>query len=682
MTSYNINKFAVIGAGNMGSGIAQKIATEGFRVVLVDLDDEKVARGIGIIKDMLSQGVERKVFKPAQAEAILANIEGTSDWSRLGNVDLVIEAVFENIEVKRSVFKRLSENCKPTAILGTNTSSFLVKELVDSVTNPERLVGLHYFFHPAKNRLVEVIAHEGTADEVYRATWASQEAIGKIPIYSKDAPGFVVNRYFVPWVNEGVRLLGENIANIATIEWAAKKAFGVGMGPFELMNVTGVPISLHAATSLGDQLGDFYYPGQALKDFCETGESNWPLSGNVDESKYELVADRLLGATFYVAAQLVEEEVASTLETDIGARVGLRWPKGPFELLNDCGLEKSRNLATAAIANFDLTLPRMLQDLDYKAAAVESISSCSNGGVTDIWFQRPDTMNALDPQSVMLFDAKLTAAQLAQKPVVLRASGKAFVAGADIKFFVDALNNDNYSAIGDFAAHGQKVFATLAGNDHASVCRAQGLCLGGGAELALAADWIVASPKMMIGFPETGIGIFPGLGGTQRLPRRVGLPIAKYLLYTGQLLNAKQALEVGLIDAVCSFAELDATCNEWAQNIDYRQIEIEDIRSHPNWLEIWNFFENNTLEQIISGEADARGNALIEKAIYKMGQKSYHALKICENLFHEGAPLPLSHALELEARDLQTVFDHADALEGLSALIEGRRPEFEQVVSA
>ncbi len=152
MTSYNINKFAVIGAGNMGSGIAQKIATEGFKVVLVDLDDEKVARGIGIIETMLDQAVKRKVFLPAQADAILANIDGTSDWSKLSDVDLVIEAVFENMDVKKSVFSRLSEICKPTCILGTNTSSFLVKELVDSVSNPERLVGLHYCFHPAKHR--------------------------------------------------------------------------------------------------------------------------------------------------------------------------------------------------------------------------------------------------------------------------------------------------------------------------------------------------------------------------------------------------------------------------------------------------------------------------------------------------------------------------------------------------
>ncbi|MHC4838953.1 MAG: 3-hydroxyacyl-CoA dehydrogenase family protein, partial [Planctomycetota bacterium] len=240
MSSYRIKKFAVIGAGNMGSGIAQKIATEGYECVLVDLDDEKVARGLGIIRKLLDQGVERKVFRPQQAEAILGRLHGTSDWSDLADVDLVVEAVFEDVGVKRSVFERLSEHCKPTAILATNTSSFYVKDLVDSVVNPERLIGLHYFFHPAKNRLVEVIGHEGTDPAAFRAAWASQEAVGKTPIWSADAPGFVVNRYFVPWVNEGVRLLGEGVADIPTIEWAAKKAFGVGMGPFELLNQVGV----------------------------------------------------------------------------------------------------------------------------------------------------------------------------------------------------------------------------------------------------------------------------------------------------------------------------------------------------------------------------------------------------------------------------------------------------------
>ena len=662
----------------MGSGIAQKIATEGHPCVLVDLDDEKVERGMNIIRDLLAQGVERKVFRPAQVERILANLSGTSNWDDLADVDLVIEAVFEDMDVKKSVFERLSKHCKETAILGTNTSSFYVKDLVDSVTHPERLIGLHYFFHPAKNRLVEVIGHEGTCPEAYAAAWASQEAIGKTPIWSADEAGFVVNRYFVPWVNEGVRLLGEGVANIATIEWAAKKAFGVGMGPFELMNVTGVPISMHAATSLGHSLGAFYSPGQALIDFCETGERNWSLEGDVDESAYDAIADRMLGVTFYVACQLVEEGVASVEDTDIGARVGLRWPIGPFELLNKVGVERARPLAEAITAAHGLEMPKLLVNAEPHGIPIELVSLANVGEVEEVRFNRPAAMNALDKTVFMQFDGKLMLARATGKPIVLRGNGKAFVAGADIKFFVDNLNSDNYPSIAEFAGYGQKLFATLSGGEQATVSRVHGLALGGGAEMALSTDYIVASPKAVLGFPETGIGIFPGLGGTQRLPRRIGYPLAKYLLYTGQMVDAKTALGIGLIDGVAGFENLDATCREFAfkepvmQRIAPSECPLEPLQA------IWNFFDQYTVDEILSGEADCMGDPILEKAVKKMGQKSYHALKLCEALFLEGKHLELDRALELEARDLSTAFNHADALEGLSALLDGRRPGFQQ----
>ena len=276
--SQSIRKLAVIGAGNMGSGIAQKMATEGFDVTLVDLDDEKVERGLGIIQGILHEAVERKLFTPEQTAVILGRISGSSDWTSLADVDLVVEAVFEDKGVKAQVLARLDEVCRPNAILATNTSSFSVDELAAATKHPDRVLGLHYFFHPAKNRLVEVIPGGQTDPEKFKQAWSLQEQMGKTPISSKDAPGFIVNRYFVPWLNEAVRLLEEGIADIPTIEAACKKAFGIGMGPFELMNVTGVPIALHAATTLGEELGPFYAPCARLAEQVESGEL-WSLDG-------------------------------------------------------------------------------------------------------------------------------------------------------------------------------------------------------------------------------------------------------------------------------------------------------------------------------------------------------------------------------------------------------------------
>ena len=698
MSRFDIRSYAVIGAGNMGSGIAQKIATEGYPVVLVDLDDEKVERGLGIIREMLQQGVERRIFRPEQADAILDRVRGTSDWDELGEVDLVVEAVFEDLDVKRKVFRRLGEVCKPEAILGTNTSSFFVKDVAAVTPHPERVIGLHYFFHPAKNRLVEVIGHEDTDPEAFTAAWLAQEAIGKTPIRSADAPGFVVNRYFVPWLNEAVRLLEEGVADIPTIEWAAKKAFGVGMGPFELMNVTGVPIAMHAANTLGHELHLFYAPAQALVDQVAKGE-NWELAGKPDESKYDEIADRLLGVTFYIATKLVDEQVATVEDTDIGARVGLRWPKGPFELLNKVGVARARLLAEAAVRAHGLETPALLRNADEQGVPIHLVSLGHRGNLTSVWIDRPDALNALNEEVVLQLESALSLARAgAEQGIVIGGSGKAFVAGADIKFFVDNLERRTFPAIYEFTERGQKLLRTLSGGSLPVVARAQGLALGGGAELALACDWIAASPKASFGFPETGLGIFPGLGGTQRLPRRVGLPIAKYLVYTGRILDAQSAHDIGLIDAVAPFSDLDEACEELTAEGPVPERTARKKPKSLQWLAVWNFFDRHSVDQILSGQADTlvneavrdaaakigdqlgahpvHGDVVLEKAVKQMQYKSYHALRLAEKLFDAGASLHLNEALDLELAHLEEAFSHPDAMEGLSSLLQGRRPEF------
>jgi enoyl-CoA hydratase / 3-hydroxyacyl-CoA dehydrogenase len=675
--SYEVKNFAVIGAGNMGSGIAQKIATEGYSVMLVDLDDEKVERGLKIIRDMLQQGVERRIFRPEKAEAILNNIQGTSDWSQLGDVDLVVEAVFEDLGVKRQVFERLSEVTKPTCILGTNTSSFLVKDIASAASNPERVVGLHYFFHPAKNRLVEVIGHEGTDPAAYAAAWAAQEAIGKTPIDSADAPGFVVNRYFVPWINESVRLLEEGIADIATIDWAAKKAFRIGMGPFELMNVTGVPISMHAANTLGQDLHRFYLSSAALTEQVESGRGDWNLEGDVDESKYDAIADRLFGVVFYVATQLIDEGVSSVEDTDIGARVGLRWSNGPIQMLNRVGGDRARELAEAITSKWGLDMPKLLAVAPAEGIPIQLVASGTRGSMSTVWINRPDAMNALNPDVGAQLDAAMQNAYGKNNGVMLGGNGKAFIAGADIKFFVDHLRADTYDNIQNFAAHGHQILNGMAAAEVAVVARMQGLALGGGAEMALGCDWIVASNKAMVGFPETGIGIFPGMGGTQRLTRRVGAPLAKYLVFTGQFVDARSAMKIGLIDAVTDFAGLDATCEAYGAQGKAPEREAPNTCPDPNWQAIWDFFASYSVDQMLSGEAKTDGNPVLDKAVKTMGFKSYNALKLAENLINEGALLDLPAALECELRDLKAAFTHEDGIEGLSSMIEGRRPTFQ-----
>ena len=682
-TPYEIQTFAVIGAGNMGSGIAQKIATEGYPVTLIDLTEEQVQRGRGIIQAMLQEGVQRKIFRPEQAEAILSRIHATSDWNELANVDCVIEAVFEDLAVKKSVFQRLGKITKPECILGTNTSSFYVKDVAAATKNPERVVGLHFFFHPAKNRLVEVIGHEKVSPDAIQAVWSAQESIGKTPITSADAPGFVVNRYFVPWLNEAVRLLDEGVADIATIDWAAKKAFGIGMGPFELMNVTGVPIAMHAANTLGRELHSFYAPADGLVRQVEDVKENWNLSGTPNEENYDAVSRRLYGVTFYVAGQLVEEGVSTVEDVEIGARVGLRWAKGPFQLLNETGITEGVQMAKETLVLYGINLPQQLLGAPGAGIPITLVSTMARGDLKGVWINRPDAMNALNPEVAKQWkDAFIQAKNKNPKGIVLGGSGKAFIAGADIKFFVDHLRANTYPEIESFTKDGQDLFRSLSEGSTPVVARAHGLALGGGAEFALACDWIVASPTASFGFPETGIGIYPGLGGTQRLPRRIGLPLAKYLVYTGQILSAKKALAINLIDAVASFSELDHACSTWAAKGSAPEQTMPEQCPSEEWEVIWNFFSNYSVDEILSGSAETGDDPRLQKSVKMMGHKSLHALQMAERLFDEGADLSLKEALALELRDLKTIFAHPDALEGLASLLEGRRPSFQTQVTA
>src|SRR5581483_5653328 len=303
-----IKTVGVVGAGTMGSGIAQKLAQEGAQVVLVDLDEPKVKAGLDRIRASLDEAVTRKIFDRAKADQALARISGTHDWAKLAPADLVIEAVFEDLTVKKDVFARLDAACRKDAILATNTSSFPVADLAKATKHPARVLGLHFFYHPAKNRLVEVVPHAGTAATALSEAWTFQERTGKTPIRSEGSPGFVVNRFFVPWLNEAVRLHEAGVA-IPTIEQAGKEAFSIGMGPFELMNVTGIPIALHSAETLGKKFGAFYAPAALLAKQVASGKP-WTLTGEVEAARVAEARDRLLGVVFLVAGEILDEKIA------------------------------------------------------------------------------------------------------------------------------------------------------------------------------------------------------------------------------------------------------------------------------------------------------------------------------------------------------------------------------------
>lgn len=673
-----IRKIGVIGAGNMGSGIAQKIAQEGIPVVMIDTKDEFVQKGLNTIKTLLQEGVERKLFKPEKVAEILSRITATTDFEAVRDADLVIEAVFEDKAVKTELFKKLDAVCSEKTILATNTSSFYVREFAEQIKRPDRFVGLHYFYHPAKNRLLEVIPHEGTSLETIEKSLLAAKLHGKTSILVKDAPGFAVNRFFVPFLNEAARMLEEGLADIPTIEEASKRAFKIGMGPFQLMNVTGIPIAVHAATTLGNELGPFYAPCDRLKAQMEKKE-NWNLDGAVDEGRIQAVSDRMYGVCLGVSAALVDEGVASIEDTDRGAKIGLRWTFGPFEIMNRIGIDKTHAAVQAVSEKYpDFKIPGLLsqQKKIGKPFEFNFVDIQVKDSIATLTLNRPEAMNALNEQVVAQLADRFAEAESRTdvKAIVIQGAGKAFVAGADIRYFVNKIKADRIADIVDFTRKGHELFLKIENSPKLTIALLDGLSLGGGSELALACQAVVATAAGSMAFPETGIGIYPGLGGMLRLARHVGPELAKYYVFTGAFISAQDAKDLGIVQKLVDPAGIPAAVQDLVSEgrpDKYRPRNLSD-----KFKVLADMFAADRIASWLDGKIPEGVSADIgTKTLKPIGFKAPLALRISAEIIDQQAGKSMTDAVEIELANLSRIFATADALEGLSTA--GRkRPEF------
>ena len=256
----DVRSVGVVGSGTMASGIVEVFAKAGIDVVYVARGDEKVAAVRSRIEASTAKAVERGKLEAADRDAALARITGTSDLADLASVDLVVEAVVEDLDVKLDLFARLDGICRPGAVLATTTSSLPVIDMAAVTTRPEDVVGLHFFNPATLMRLVEVVRTVATSDEVVATATAVCRAIGKHPVECGDRAGFIVNALLFPYLNDSVRMLQANYASADDIDLAMKKGCGYPMGPFELLDVVGLDVSLAIQQTL---YREFREPGFA-----------------------------------------------------------------------------------------------------------------------------------------------------------------------------------------------------------------------------------------------------------------------------------------------------------------------------------------------------------------------------------------------------------------------------------
>ena len=243
-----IKTIGVVGAGTMGNGIAQLAAQMGANVIMRDVKDDFVQRGIKAIDKFLQKGVERGKVTEDQKSSVLGRIIGTTDMGELAKADFIIEAVIEDLDLKKQVFSQLDEICRPEVILATNTSSMSVTLIAAATKRQDRVVGMHFFNPVPLMKLVEIIRGFGTSDQSVAVTSALAQKMGKETVEVKvDSPGFIVNRLMIPHMIEAVKLLEEGVATKEDIDKAIKLGLNYPMGPFELMDFTGIDICKYVA---------------------------------------------------------------------------------------------------------------------------------------------------------------------------------------------------------------------------------------------------------------------------------------------------------------------------------------------------------------------------------------------------------------------------------------------------
>jgi len=267
-----VDTVGVVGAGTMGSGIAQVATQSGYDVVLRDVEDDFVEEGIEALAGGLDRLVEKGTIDGSEAERMRERVTGTTDLAALADTDLVIEAVVEDVDVKRDVFADLDDVTDDDVVLATNTSTLSITAIAAATDRPANVVGLHFMNPVPVMKGVEVVVGEKTDPEVVEFAHAFAEALGKETWEADDKPGFVTNRILMPWINEGIRAYDEGVAAKDDIDRGMELGTNVPMGPLELADHIGLDVCLHATETLHEELGDRYRPAYLLKRKVDAGD--------------------------------------------------------------------------------------------------------------------------------------------------------------------------------------------------------------------------------------------------------------------------------------------------------------------------------------------------------------------------------------------------------------------------
>lgn len=356
-------KVGVIGAGTMGTGIAQVAATQGHHVYLYDAYPQQLEKSKSGLESILARQVEKERMSQDEVNGILDRIEFVDNITNFGECGFVIEAIVEDLDIKKDTFSRLEGIVSKDCVLASNTSSLSIAAISSALKRPERFLGVHFFNPAPLMKLVEIIPGIATDDNIFDSTKTFIKSWDKITVSGKDTPGFIVNRVARPFYGEALRIYEEGIADAATIDWAMKEIGGFRMGPFELMDLIGHDVNYEVTSTVFEA---FYYdprfrPSFAQKRMVEAGwlgrksgrgfynykDESKNSSPNKDEEIGQEIFDRILTMLINEACDAVFMNIASVEDVDLAMQNGVNYPKGLLKWGDEIGLKNVLDRMTA-----------------------------------------------------------------------------------------------------------------------------------------------------------------------------------------------------------------------------------------------------------------------------------------------------------------------------------------------
>ena len=693
----DLQKNGVIGAGKMGQGFALNSAREGIEIEVTDENFDQLERGRLQTLKTLAEEVANGKSTVEEASAIYQRIHWTTSLDEVVRDTYVVhEAVFEDRDLKVSVIQKALEasdrvNGKDHGpIIATNTSSLSVQDLAEVSGRPDRVIGFHGFVPFDGNDAIEVVTFQGCSGEALQRALETGHLLRKTVVEVRDLPGFAGNRIFVSSRNEAYRIYGELVelykgrdmteealrsALIALIDEVAKKTLGAKFGPFEVFNFGAEKgkfneVAYQSTTSLSKAFGRGYEVAPEL-EAQRVRSKPWPTGGKYEDFhkiigndalaqlKIE-IAEKLLGVEFVVAAQVVEEGIVKNAgELHVLFRTAYR-RSSPLELMNAKDQAQVNQLARAAVERRSFSLPRRFESDTPAWLLPRAIHSISDG-IATITLNQPDRLNPLDLQTWRDLRTGVAAAMEAGvRLLVITGRGKAFAAGADIDYLIDRLKRRDMD---DLMHLGREVHDTLSSLNEApfvTVSIVNGVSLGGGCDLALASNLVIAAPEAQFGLPEEERGIIPGYGGIWSVAHRAGVGIARAMVHGNLQPSGQLAMELGLADYVMeNRGERDDLITALAEQISPRTDKAQNVARLKEFLS-----EKTQREPVtVSWESKTR--------------PSLHAAKITEQLIlQSGSATTLREGLAQAMAVRQQVLEHPDALEGFLAAKERRVPKF------